>query len=65
MVSKLPNYALIIAEVIEYERGTLRIRLTGEDGKPMYIWIDDSNTAPLTEEAAHEISQRYGAHLPV
>ncbi len=64
MASKLPNYALIVAEVIEYEQGTLRVRLTGQDGEPMYVCIDVSNTAPLTEEEAHEVSQRYGIHLP-
>ena len=63
--NKLPPYALILAEVINYERGCLRVRLVdAKDGHDVYVEMDDSITAPLTVEEADEISKRYGADVP-
>ena len=61
----MPPYALILAEVINYERGCLRVRLVdAKDGHDVYVEMDDSITAPLTVEEADEISKRYGADVP-
>ena len=46
--NKLPPYALILAEVINYERGCLRVRLVdAKDGHDVYVEMDDSITAPM------------------
>ena len=52
------KYALIVAEIIDYDRGELKIRLPGYDGKDVYV-IMDADAAPLTDERASEICREY------
>ena len=64
MANRLPPYALIIVEIIDRQRGNVRIRLVADTGEPIYIWIDDSNTAPLQEDEAAEVTERWNMGLP-
>lgn len=52
------KYALIIAEVVEYDRGELKIRLPGFDGESVYV-VMDADAAPLTDEQASELCVEY------
>ena len=58
------NYVVIIGEVLEYESGTVRIRLEGTDGEPMYVWIGDTYATPLTDEQAQALGQQYDMKVP-
>lgn len=64
MVNRLPPYALIIAEVLDRQGGDVRIRLVANSGEPIEIWIDDSHTAPLSDDDATEVSDRWNVSLP-
>ena len=64
MANRLPPYALIVAEIIDRQGGDVRIRLVADSGEPIEIWIDDSHTAPLSEDDATEISERWDIALP-
>ena len=55
------NYAIIIAEVVKYDgRGGGTVHLYDEDGNEFPATLDDSNMAPLTDEEAEELRQRFG-----
>ncbi len=58
------NYLAIIAEVIEYEHGQVRVRLEGTDGEAVYVWIGDTYAAPLTDEQARVLGQQYDLQVP-
>ena len=62
--NKLPPYALIIAEVLDRQRGDVLVRLTDPDGSARNIWIDDSSTAPLQEEEAARVADDWRIALP-
>ena len=62
--NKLPPYALIIAEVLDRQRGDILVRLTDPDGSPRNVWIDDSSTAPLQEEEAARVAADWRIALP-
>ena len=64
MTGKLPAYALIIAEVVEYERGDVQIRYVTPDGKDATVWMDTSNTAPLRAEQAESLASQWSIALP-
>ena len=64
MANGLPPYVLIIAEVLDRQRGDVRIRLVADSGQPIEIWIDDSHTAPLSENNAAEVSEQRNIELP-
>ena len=64
MASGLPPYALIIAEVLDKQGGDVRVRLVADSGDPIEIWIDESNTAPLTEDEAAAIAEQWNTGLP-
>ena len=64
MASGLPPYALIVAEVLDRQGGDVRVRLVADSGEPVEIWIDDSHTAPLTEDEAAEVSEQWNIGLP-
>ena len=59
-----PPYALIIAEVVEYNRGDIRIRYKRPDGEEDTIWMDTSSIAPLQKEQAEQISKQWEIGLP-
>ena len=64
MTTELPPYALIIAEVLDRRGGDVQIRLVADSGDPLVVWVDDSNTAPLQEQDAAEVSERWNIALP-
>ena len=64
MSNKLPAYAVIIAKVAGRQRGDVLVTLTTPSGQSQEVWIDDSNVAPLSEDEAAEISQRWNIALP-
>ena len=57
-------WALIIAEVVEYERGNVRVRVTGPDGEDRFVDMDTSSVAPLTDDVADEIAGRFDIDVP-
>ena len=64
MTGRLPTYALIIAEVVDYERGDVQIRYVTPDGKDATVWMDTSNVAPLRAEEAESIATQWNIALP-
>ena len=52
------KYALIIAEIVDYDRGELKIRLPGSDGELVYV-VMDADAAPLTDEQAGKLCAEY------
>ena len=64
MANGLPPYALIIAEVVDRRGGDVRVRLVADSGEPVEIWIDESNTAPLTDDQAAQIAAQWKTGLP-
>lgn len=64
MLSELPPYVLIIAEVVGYERGEVQIRYKKPNGHEDTIWMDTSNITPLQKEQAEEISKQWNIGLP-
>ena len=64
MASELPPYALIIAEVVDYNNGSIHIRYKRPDGEEDTIWMDTSNIAPMQKDAAEEISKQWEIGLP-
>ena len=62
--SRLPPYALIIAEVVDRQGGDVLIRLTDPDGSSKNVWVDDSSTAPLSEEETAKIAADWRIALP-
>ena len=54
------NFAIIIAEIVEYDRiGGVTVRLLHDDGNECLATLDDSDVAPLTDEQAEELRQRF------
>lgn len=62
--TKLPPYALVIAEVVECNRGEVFIRYRKSDGQKDTIWMDKSNVALLEKEDAGEISKQWNIEIP-
>ena len=64
MANRLPPYALIIAEVVDRQRGDVLITVTDPDGTSKDVWIDDSSAAPLQEEEAATVAEQWKIALP-
>ena len=62
--SKLPPYALIIAEVVDRQGGDVLVRLNDPSGESKEVWIDDSNTAPLSKDDATQMAEQWRTSLP-
>ena len=64
VATKLPPYALVIAEVVDCNGGEVHIRYRSSDGQEDTIWMDKSNVALLKKEDAGEISKQWNIGLP-
>ena len=64
VATKLPPYALVIAEVVECNRGEVCIRYRKSDGQEDTIWMDKSNVALLEKEDAGKISKQWSIGIP-
>ena len=65
MTNGLDPYALIIAEVVNYDTGDLKIRLTDSSGKSQIISVSpENNITSLTKEQAIQVASQYDMELP-
>ena len=64
VATKLPPYALVIAEVVDCNGGEVHIRYRSSDGQEDTIWMDKSNVALLEKEDAGEISKQWNIGIP-
>ena len=61
---RLPAYVLILAPVLEYERGEVLAGYTTPNGERCEIRIDSEKAAPVSRERAEAIAKDMGIELP-